>query len=104
MVARMWHGRTPASKADEYVNYLYEAGIKKIRSINGNLGVEVLRQVDDDVAEFYVISYWRSRDVIRHFAGNDINKTHNLPKDPEFLLELEPYVRHFDVLVNEGQR
>jgi heme-degrading monooxygenase HmoA len=103
MVARLWHGRTSATKADEYTHYLYELGIKKIRSINGNLGAEVLRRVDDNIGEFYVISYWSSREVIRQFAGNDIDKTHHLPRDPEFLLELEPHVRHFDVLVHEGQ-
>lgn len=101
IVARMWHGRTPAAKAEAYSTYLYEAGIKKIRAIEGNLGVQTLRRVNQNVAEFYVISYWRSREAIRQFAGADIEKTHNLPRDPEFLLELEPQVKHFDLLVNE---
>lgn len=101
MVARMWHGRTQAEKADTYADYLYESGIKKIRAIPDNLGVQTLRRVEDGVAEFYVISYWKSRDAIRQFAGDDIEKTRHLPRDPEFLLELEPRVKHFDVLVDE---
>jgi hypothetical protein len=56
-IARIWHGRTRASKADEYYEYLREAGIKKIRGIAGNLGVQVLRRTENETAEFTVISY-----------------------------------------------
>jgi heme-degrading monooxygenase HmoA len=100
-VARLWHGRTPESIADEYARYMYEEGVKKLRSTGGNLGVQVLRQIHDGIAEFTTISYWESRDAIRAYAGNDIAKARHLAKDPEYLLELEPTVKHFDVLVNE---
>ena len=30
MVARIWHGRTPAEKLDEYRQYLFEVGVEKI--------------------------------------------------------------------------
>jgi hypothetical protein len=42
-----------------------------------------------------------SLDAIRRFAGPEVEKTHGLPRDPEFLLELEPTVKHFDVLLGE---
>ena len=47
------------------------------------------------------ISYWGSRDEIRAYAGDDIEKTHHLPKDAEYLLELPPYVKHYDILIGE---
>ncbi len=103
-VARVWHGRTEASRADEYFAYLNEAGVKKIQAIAGNLGVQVLRRTTNNVTEFTVISYWESREAIRKFAGEDIEKTHNLPRDAEFLLGLEPTVSHFDVLLNEWKQ
>lgn len=99
-VARIWHGRVKSAKADEYYEYLNEAGIKKIEAIEGNLGAQVLRRTQGDITEFVVISYWESRDAIRKFAGDDIEKTHFLPRDREYLLELEPTVRHFDVLLD----
>ena len=98
VVARMWHGRVLTSKADEYYAYLKAAGIDKIEAIEGNLGAQVLRRTDGKTTEFTVISYWESRDAIKKFAGEDIEKTHFLPKDPQYLLELEPKVKHFDVL------
>jgi len=98
VVARMWHGRTLTAKADEYYAYLKQAGIDKIEAIPGNLGAQVLRRMDGNTTEFTVISYWDSREAIKKFAGDDIEKTHFLPKDPQYLLELEPKVKHFDVL------
>ena len=98
LVARIWHGRVPTSRADEYNAYLQKEGVVKIEAIPGNLGAQVLRRTDGKATEFMVISYWPSRDAIHAFAGADIEKTHNLPRDKEFLLELEPKVKHFDVL------
>jgi heme-degrading monooxygenase HmoA len=98
VVARMWHGRTLTAKADEYYAYLKQAGIDRIEAIEGNLGAQVLRRTDGNTTEFTVISYWESREAIKKFAGDDIEKTHFLPKDPQYLLELEPKVKHFDVL------
>ncbi len=101
VVARMWQGRTREAIAETYAGYLYEEGVKKLRSTPGNLGVQVFREVRDGIASFITISYWGSRDEIRAYAGADIERTHHLPKDAEYLLELPPTVRHFDILVNE---
>jgi len=65
--------------------------------------VQVLRRTQNEITEFTVISYWDSVDAIRKFAGADIEKTHNLPKDPEYLIELEPTVKHYEVVLNEWQ-
>jgi heme-degrading monooxygenase HmoA len=101
VVARMWHGRVPESRREEYRQYLIENGIRKLEAIPGNLGADVLERTADGVSEFTVISYWPSLDSIRAYAGTDVEKTHNLPRDPEFLLELEPHVRHFDVVLSD---
>lgn len=100
-IARMWQGRTREAIAEMYAEYLYEEGVKKLRATKGNLGVQVFREVRDGIASFITISYWGSREEIRAYAGAEIEKTHHLPKDAEYLLELPPTVRHFEVLVNE---
>lgn len=100
-VARIWHGRTLTSKADEYYDYLKETGIKALEAIPGNLGAQVLRRTEGKNTEFTVISYWESRDAIRKFAGDDIEKARSMPRDREYLLEVEPNVRHFDVLLDD---
>ena len=100
-VARIWQGRTPAARADEYEEYLYENGITKISATKGNLGVQVMRHSKGETVEFITISYWASRDDIRHYAGEDIDKPHHLARDAEFLLELPEAVKNCDLKANE---
>jgi heme-degrading monooxygenase HmoA len=87
-----------------YANYLYEEGVRKLRATKGNRGVQVFRRLHAGVAEFTTISYWGSRDEIRAYAGEDIEKPHHLPKDAEYLLELPAQVEHFDILVDEWEK
>ena len=102
-IARIWHGRVPDARAAEYEQYLRTEGIAKLKAIPHNLGVDLLTRSRDGVTEFIVISYWPSLDDIKAYAGADIEKTHNLPRDPEFLLEMEPNVRHFTVKMSDRQ-
>ena len=101
-VARMWRGRVPNAKADEYQHYLDTQGVQKLRAIKHNLGAQMLRRdLGDGTTEFVVISYWPNRDAIRAYAGNDIDKVHDLPRDKEFLIDPEKTVRHFDIIVDK---
>jgi heme-degrading monooxygenase HmoA len=94
-IARMWHGRVPDARATEYYDYLNREGISRIEKIPGNLGADVMTSSHDGITEFLVISYWGSLDEIKAYAGADIQKVHNLPRDTEFLIEPETTVRHF---------
>lgn len=97
-VARMWRGEVPLARADEYEQYLKSAGVAKLRSIPGNLGVDTFRRTVGDREEFVVISYWPSEETIRAYAGEDVTKARLLPRDPEFLIEPEPRVRHYQIV------
>ena len=96
-VARIWRGRTLAAKADEYEAYLFASGITRVRATPGNLGVTVLRRADGDQTEFLVISTWESLDAVKKFAGADYDKAVILDRDREYLVEVEPTVRHYAV-------
>ncbi len=98
MIARFWHGVTPATKADAYYDYLEASGVKEYRRTTGNRGVYVFRKVTGDRADFVLVSLWDSWDAIRAFAGDDLEKARYFPKDHEFLLEFEPKVTHYEVL------
>ena len=103
VIARAWHGKTTREKADEYERYLAGA-ITKFPSIKGNLGYQLMR-IDggpdgNEYTEFQVVSYWESRDSIHAYAGEDIQRTRDLPRDQEFLVGREPYVRNYELRVN----
>lgn len=99
MIARIWHGVTDASKSEEYLHYLNKTGVPDYRATEGNRGVCVLRQVKEGEAHFLLISFWESTDVIQNFAGSEIERARYYPEDEAFLLELEPTVTHYEVVV-----
>jgi heme-degrading monooxygenase HmoA len=101
-IARVWSGRTPVSKADEYVEYIKKTGVEGLTKTKGNLGALVLQRTVEDVVEFTVISFWESKEAIKEFAGEDINKAHYYPEDRKYLLEMSPEVTHYDVKVADG--
>jgi heme-degrading monooxygenase HmoA len=101
LIARIWRGQTLATTVDDYTNYLYEDGVRTIASIPGNRGVQMLRSVRDDIADFQIISYWDSVEAIQLFAGNDYEKVRHLRDDPKYMIGIEPTVQHFEVVVND---
>ena len=103
LVARLWHGRTLTAKADAYEKYLNETGVKKILATKGNFGVEVLRHADGAKTDFLVISYWESLEAVKLFAGADYQKAVIMPRDAEFLIEVEPLVVHYEVVRAGGK-
>ncbi len=106
VVARVWHGKTPKAKADEYQQYLSDA-IRKFPTIKGNLGYQMMRldggPDGSEYVEFQVVSYWESLESIKAYAGENISRTRDLPKDKDFLVNMEPHVRNYQLLVNAIQ-
>lgn len=101
MIARIWHGRTHASKADEYFEFLQATGIPDYQKTQGNRGVTVLRRILENEAHFLLITLWESEEAIQRFTGEDIERAHYYPGDKDFLLEFEPFADHYEVLLNE---
>jgi heme-degrading monooxygenase HmoA len=97
VIARLWHGAVPAARADEYMRYLEQTGLPDYRATPGNRGVYVLRRSEEGVAHFLLVSLWESREAIRAFAGEDMERARYYPEDAGFLLELEPAVTHYEV-------
>ncbi len=104
MIARTWHGRVPADKADAYYNYLQRTGLADYRRTPGNLGVLVQRRIEGDLAHFWLTTLWDSVESIRRFAGDDYQIARYYPEDDDFLLDKEPYVTHADALMLEFPR
>lgn len=101
MICRMWHGRTPRSKADAYTAFLEKRAIPDYRSVPGNLSVAVLRRDEADASHFMTVTHWESEESVRAFAGDDLLRAKYYPEDQDFLLEFEPQVQHFTVTAME---
>ena len=101
MIARVWSGVVPLEKASGYSEYLADSdlGVRAYQAIRGNRGVSLLRRVEGDRVHFLLISLWESADAIREYTGPDIDRARYFDYDLECLLDPEPTVRHYEVLV-----
>jgi heme-degrading monooxygenase HmoA len=104
MIARVWHGVVAAEKAEDYARYLADSdrGVRDYRRLPGNRGAYLLRRTDGDRVHFLLVSLWDSREAIAGYAGPDIERAQYFEYDRECLLDPDPLVTHYEVLVPAG--
>jgi heme-degrading monooxygenase HmoA len=103
MIVRIWHGRTPRERADEYAAFLTLRAIPDYRGTPGNLDVAILRRDEAEVSHFLTLTRWESEDAIRAFAGAEVLKAKYYAQDKDFLLEFEEHVQHYVVVARASE-
>ena len=98
MIVRMWHGRVPASKAEAYRDFLNQRAVPDYQSIKGNINVHILERNEGEITHFITMTFWENLEVIKRFAGEDVETAKYYPEDKDFLLEFEPTVTHYEVV------
>jgi heme-degrading monooxygenase HmoA len=100
MIARVWHGVVPASKADAYGEYLARSdrGVSDYQATPGNRGAWLLRRTEGDRVRFMLVSLWDSRASTEAYAGADIDRARYFHYDLECLIDPTPSVEHYEVL------
>ena len=101
MIARVWHGVVPMEKADGYGRYLSDSdrGVSDYRRLPGNRGAYLMRRAEGDRVHFLLVSLWDSREAIAGYAGADIDRARYFPYDLECLIDPEPHVAHYEIVV-----
>lgn len=97
MIARMWHGTVPVEKAGDYHEFLKRTGLHDFSTTPGNKGALLLTRQEGDITHFHTLSFWENMKAIELFAGSETQKARYYPSDPDFLIKLEPFVKHFEV-------
>ena len=97
MVARIWHGRVPTSKAKQYRDFVNARAIPDYKSVKGNLDVYILEREEGKITHFITLTFWEKYEVIKSFAGDDIETPKYYSEDKDFLLEFEENVVHYKV-------
>lgn len=98
MIARRWHGRVPTAKLAEYLRLMAGVGLPDYRSTRGNRGAWCLFRRENGIAHVEMFTLWDDLAAVRRFAGDDLTIAKYYDFDPDFLLELEPRVTHFEVI------
>jgi len=74
MIARIWRGVTKREDTKRYLAYLKTTGLKDYAATKGNLGTYVLTRQVGRNTEFLLMSFWKSMDDMKGFAGRKLRK------------------------------
>jgi heme-degrading monooxygenase HmoA len=102
MIVRMWHGKVPNNKAAAYRSFLSARAIPDYKSVEGNISVHVLERMEGEVTHFVTLTFWRSLEDIKRFAGQDVERAKYYDEDKDYLIEFEPNVVHYQVVGNSS--
>jgi heme-degrading monooxygenase HmoA len=97
MIARIWHGMVPISKADEYLGLMRRIALPEYLATPGNRGAWCLHRTEVGVAHFEMLTFWDDTDAIKRFAGEDFAVAKYYDFDSDYLIEKEARVRHYEV-------
>jgi hypothetical protein len=97
MIARIWHGRVPLEKSEEYLEKMRSVALPDYERTPGNRGAYCLYRVDGNLAHFEMLTFWDDVEGIKRFAGETYQAARYYDFDDDFLVEKEPFVLHFEV-------
>lgn len=97
MIARIWNGKTHTDEADAYTQFLLDKAIPDYQETEGYVSHHFLKRKDGNIVHFKLITFWESVEVIRNFAGPDIEQAKYYSEDIDFLLDFPDRVKNYEV-------
>ena len=101
MIARFWSARATHDRAPTYVEHLRSHVLPTVRSIDGYGGAVLLEREEADQVEILVVTFWRSLEAIRGFAGADLEEAVVAEEAAALLTQWDHRVRHYEVVVED---
>ncbi len=102
MIARFWSAQATPAQAPAYADHLRTHVLPTLRKVDGYAGAVLLERATSDAVEIIVITWWRSLDAIRGFAGADLEKAVVADEAASLLTHFDHSVRHWEVIVQDG--
>ena len=99
MISRIWHGWTSLENADAYERLLRTEIFEAIgaRSIDGFLGIDLLRRQHPNEVEFVTVMWFSSQQAVSAFAGTDYEAAVVPPAARVLLNRFDARSTHYDV-------
>ena len=101
-VVRLWRGRVASSRAAEYRVYQEEVGPPNYRTVPGIRRIYMLGREIGEHYEIAMLTFWKSLQAIRAFAGDPVDKARYYARDFAFLIDPPDKVEHFELLESAG--
>ncbi len=71
MIARIWNGKTRIEDFEEYTEFMKSRAIPDYKKTKGFVKLTFLRNTNDDIGHFKLITFWENLEMIKNFAGED---------------------------------
>ena len=101
MIARFWTAKIAKAHAPVYADHLKSQVLTTLRKVDGYVGARLLEREKSDSVEIVVITFWRSLDSIRKFAGPDLEKAVVSDDVVSLFLQYDKRVRHYKVVLTD---
>ena len=101
MIARFWSAQTTPARAPAYVDHLRTHVLPTVRRVDGYAGAMLLERDAPDAVEIIVITWWRSLEAIRGFAGADPEEAVVAAEAAALLTAFDRRVRHYELVVED---
>jgi heme-degrading monooxygenase HmoA len=98
VIARYWSATTTPDKFPAYARHLSGTVFPELERLDGYEGGRLLRRDTSGRVEVIVMTFWKSLDSIRAFAGDDIERAVVPDKAAALLTNFDARVKHFDVV------
>ncbi len=101
MIARVWSAQTTHAQAPAYVEHLRTQVLPAVRTMDGYGGAMLLERAILGAVEIIVLTFWRSVDSIRGFAGADLEGAVVAEEAAALLTQFDRRVRYYEVAVKD---
>jgi heme-degrading monooxygenase HmoA len=101
MIARVWSAQTTGAQAPAYVEHLRTQVLPAVRRVDGYRGAMLLQRAAHEAVDIIVVSFWRSLDSVRGFAGADLEGAVVAEEAAALLTQFDRRVRHYEVAVQD---
>jgi heme-degrading monooxygenase HmoA len=101
MIARVWSAQATPAQAPGYVDHLKTHVLPTVRKLPGYTGAMLLEREVSGAVEILVITWWRSLEAIRGFAGADVEGAVVADEAAVLLTQFDHRVRHYHLVVED---
>jgi heme-degrading monooxygenase HmoA len=96
VITRVWRGRAPADRAQEYERHYRTEVLAVLRDVPGFEGARLLRRTTGDEIEFVSLTFFDDLDAVRAFAGPDYETAVVADEARDVLARCDDHVSHYE--------
>jgi len=93
----MWSATATAEHTLGYRMHLTTKVLPALRELDGYEGAFLLERLGDESVELIVVTWWKSLDAIRGFAGDALEAAVVADEAATLLIRFDRHIKHYDL-------